>query len=43
MMKFFTKTSFRSLVLKREFWEEAKKKKKKTKKKGGGGGGGGLR
>ena len=39
-MKFFTKTSFRSLVLKRELWEGPKKQKKtkqnKTKKGGGG-------
>ena len=32
-MKFFTKTSFRSLVLKRELWEGTKKQ---NKKKGGG-------
>ena len=41
-MKFFTKTSFRSLVLKRELWEGPKKQKNKNKtkqKKGGGGGG----
>ena len=40
MMKFFTKTSFRSLVLKRELWEGTKKqnKTKQNKKRGGGGG-----
>ena len=43
-MKFFTKTSFRSLVLKRELWEGTKKQNKtkqktqQNKKKGGGGG-----
>ena len=38
-MKFFTKTSFRSLVLKRELWEGTKKqnKTKQNKKRGGGG------
>ena len=40
-MKFFTKTSFRSLVLKRELWEGTKKQnktKQKTKQTRGGGG-----